>query len=161
MDLSQIVAFGGWILAATQFLFTHQAAKQKSESELLEKTLSYFERGTQARSIGISLVEGIWLKKKTKLEVILPVLISQANFLVTEAEDFGQESRNLIRLLFLIEKCLPYAIDKGNEIAEISEALQAGALAKKGVSISTGTLRSWYARFNNGDSSQFVDGTDS
>jgi len=155
MDWALVLAFGGWVFALIQFSLTHSQSKQKNESELLEKTLAYFERGTQARSIAISLVEGIWLKNRKNLDIILPVLIAQATFLLVEADDYAQESRNLIRLLALIEKCLPFAADVGNETAEISEALLSGARSEKGVSISTASMKLWYAKFNNGDKATF------
>lgn len=155
MDWKLKLAIGGWILAFAQFFFTYKQVKQKNESELLEKTLAYFERGTQARSIAISLVEGIWLKNRKNLDIILPVLISQSTFLLTEAEDYAQESRNLIRLLALIEKCLPYAANVLNETAEISEALLSGAQSEKGVNVSNQTLKLWYAKFNDGDKATF------
>jgi hypothetical protein len=155
MDWKLALALGGWILAITQFFFTYRLSRKKNEHELLEKTLGYFERGTQARSIAISLVEGIWLKDKKNLDIILPILISQATFLLTEADEYAQEGRNLIRLLSLIEKSLPYAANIGNEIAEISEALMCGAQSNKGVDVSSATLKSWFAKFNNGDASVF------
>ncbi len=154
MDWKLALAIGGWLLAFAQFSFTYRLTRKRNEDELLEKTLGYFERGTQARSIAISLVEGIWLKSKKNLDIILPVLIGQANFLMTEAEDYGQESRNLIRLLMLIEKCMPYATDVGIETAEISQALLSGAQSKMGVNVSNITLKYWYARFN-GDMATF------
>ncbi len=151
MDWKLALAFGGWVLAIGQFFFTYRETKRKNEVELLEKTLGYFERGTQARSIAISLVDGIWLKKKKYIGVILPVLISQVNFLLSEADEYAQESRNLIRLLTLVEKCLPMAIDVGSETAEISEAIINGALSEKGVTVSNQTLKLWHAKFHNGD----------
>ena len=67
MDWKLALAIAGWLLAFTQFFFTYRLTKKKNEDELLEKTLGYFERGTQARSIAISLIEGIWLKNKKNL----------------------------------------------------------------------------------------------
>ncbi|WP_447965150.1 hypothetical protein [Nitrospira sp. Ecomares 2.1] len=64
MDWKLALAMGGWLLAFAQFSFTYKLTRKKNEDELLEKTLGYFERGTQARSIAISLVEGIWLKSQ-------------------------------------------------------------------------------------------------
>lgn len=155
MDWKLLIAFAGWTLAIVQFLFTYQQTKQKYESELLEKTLSYLEKGTQGRSIALSLVEGIWLKKKKNLEVILPVLIAQSHFLLVEADDYAQESRNLIRLFYLIEKCLPHAIDPHYEKAEISEAILTGLQSEKGIKLSNQTLKKWFSCFNDGDSEIF------
>ena len=155
MEIAVILALGGWILALIQFVITHLEGKRKNDDELLEKTLSYFERGTQARSIGISLVEAVWLKNKKYLDVIVPVLVSQLIFLLTAAKEYGQERRNLFRLLFLIDKCLPYASDPTNERAEISEAILSAGLNPGNISINKMTLRSWYGTFNNGDTTFF------
>ena len=147
VDWKIAVAIAGWLLAILQFAFTFREARDKNEAELLEKTLHYFNQGTQARTIGISLVEGVWWKRKRNLDIILPVLISQVLFLVTEAEDTPQDNRNLIRLLVLIEKLLPYASPESYELAEISQALMWGAQTEdKGVS--KASLRSWFKRFN-------------
>jgi hypothetical protein len=153
MDWKIALAFAGWFFAITQFVFTYIETREKNESELLEKTLNYFNQGTQARTIGISLVEGIWCKRQKNLDIILPVLISQVLYLITEANDSAQDVRNVIRLLHLIEKTLPHANHYGNELAEISNALMWGAQdeSEGGVDVSNITLRSWFKKFNNGD----------
>lgn len=147
MDWKIVLALAGWFFAITQFFFTFREIKSKNESELLEKTLNYFNQGTQARNIGISLVEGIWFKKQKNLEIILPVLISQVLYLLTEAEDSAQENRNAIRLLFLIEEALPHAKNYGKELAEISNTLMLGAENKKS-GVTSVALRQWFKRFN-------------
>lgn len=156
MTLTGIIAVSGWLLALAQFIFTHLENRKKNDAELLEKTLGYFERGTQARSIGISLVEGIWLKRKKNLDVIVPVLVSQITFLPKDAEDFAQESRNLFRLLFLLEKCLPYASNPANESAEVSDALLSAAVSPGKIKLPKTTLRLWWEKFNDGNSEIFA-----
>ena len=156
MDWKIVLALAGWFFAITQFVFTYKETRQKNEAELLEKTLNYFNQGAQARTIGISLVEGVWCKKKKNLDIILPVLISQVLFLLTEAEDSAQEQRNVFRLLHLIEQSLPHANRYGNELAEISEALMWGAQTETGVDINNGSLGHWYAKFNNGCKDSWV-----
>ncbi|SMM97841.1 hypothetical protein SPONL_1487 [uncultured Candidatus Thioglobus sp.] len=80
---------------------------------------------------------------------MLPVLTSQILYLLTEASRSQQEARNVIRILHLIHKIIPYT--NGYEIAEISEALMSAAKTKKsGVGIANSTLRLWYAKFNDG-----------
>ena len=143
------------MLALVQFILTHIEGKRKNDEVLLEKTLGYFARGTQARSIGIGLVAAVWLKNKKYLDVIVPVLVSQLIFLLTDAEDYEQERRNLIRLLFLIEKCLPYASDPVNERIETSEALLSAGMSPGKIKISKPTLRLWYGKFSNGDTELF------
>jgi hypothetical protein len=151
VDWKITLALAGWFFAITQFAFTYRETRNKNESELLEKTLNYFNQGAQARTIGISLVEGIWIKKQKNLDIILPVLVSQVLYLLTEVKDSAQESRNLFRLLSLIEIVLPHANSSTNELAEISEALMWGAQMEEGVGVSGVSLRSWFVKFNNGD----------
>lgn len=155
MDIKIILALSGWCIALIQFLATHLENRRKNEAELLEKTLSYFERGTQARSIAISLVEGIWLKNKKNLDVIVPVIISQIIFLMTEAGDCAQEKRNLLRLLHLAEKCIPYALDPFKESIELSEYLISSAYEPGQINLGKPSLRHWFSRFNNGSTEQF------
>jgi hypothetical protein len=155
IDWTSVVAIAGWILAIVQFALSHIENVKKNEAELLEKSLGYFERGTQARSIAIGLVDGIWFKKKKFIDVILPVLISQVNFLLTEADDYEQEQRNVIRLLDLIHKMLPHSSTGAIELGEISHALLSGAKSKKGVKLSTATLRLWFEKFNGGSGDYF------
>lgn len=150
MDWKIALAIAGWGLAIAQFIFTHKETKNKNENDLLEKTLNYFGKGAQQRAIGISLTEGIWIKKKQNLDIILPVLISQALFLLTTTEDPDSEERNLIRILFLIEKCLPHALEPHTETGEISNALFSGAQTDSGVNLSNSTLKYWFSKYNSG-----------
>ncbi|MDA0107785.1 hypothetical protein OH456_06500 [Vibrio sp. La 4.2.2] len=145
MNWAILIALAGWFLAILQFVLTFREAKDKNEAELLEKTLNYFNQGEQARSIGISLVEGIWLKRKKNLNIILPVLTAQVLHLLTQENLNAQDNRNIFRLLSLIEKLMPYATNKHTELAEISEALMWGAQSHSPAHVS---LRAWYKKFN-------------
>ncbi len=155
MDWKIFLATAGWLLAIAQFVFSHRETRTKNEYELLEKTLGYFERGAQSRAIAISLVEGVWVKRQKNLEIILPVLISQASYLLTDVDNPYVEERNLIRILYLIEKCLPFANDPLTESIEISNALFRGAQTEGGVNLSNQTLKHWFGRFNSGSVEQW------
>ncbi len=150
-----LVGIAGWLLALFQFIFNFRESKHKNESELLEKTLGYFERGPIARSIGISLVDAIWMSKKKYLEVITPVLISQIEFLLTDAEDFANERSNLIRLLYLLEKCIPFSSDPFKASPEISGVLIGAANGNSKIELTNTALRHWFSKFNNGDTEMF------
>lgn len=150
MDWKVLVAVAGWGLAIVQFAFTHREVRNRNEADLLEKTLNYFGKGPQQRSIGISLTEGIWLKQKKNLDIILPVLVCQASFLLTATEKPEAEERNLIRILHLIHKCLPHAENGQIEVAEISEALMMGATFETGVNLTNTALKYWYVKYNSG-----------
>jgi hypothetical protein len=155
MEYAVIIGLLGWILALIQFIINFRENKRKNDDLLLEKTLGYFERGTISRSIGISLVDAMWFQRKKHLDVIVPVLISQAQYLFTEAEDYPNERRNLIRLLFLIEKCLPYSLAPHNENIEITEIILNAATSPGKIKLADATLRIWFSKFNNGDTEWF------
>ena len=55
MDWKVVLAFAGWLLAISQFIFNYREIRRKNDSELLEKTLGYFDKGSLSRSIAISL----------------------------------------------------------------------------------------------------------
>ncbi|EOK5711774.1 hypothetical protein ACWLZS_004560 [Vibrio parahaemolyticus] len=145
MTWTIIVALLGWFFAVFQFVFSYRETREKNEAELLEKTLNYFNQGTHARTIGISLVEGIWLKRKKNLEIILPVLIAQVLYLLTKDSLEAQEHRDIVRLLFLIEKLIPFESEGSVSVAEISEALMWGAQNETAAQVN---LRHWYKKFN-------------
>jgi len=140
------IAAGGWVLAIGQFLWARREKHQLEESRLLEHTLGYFERGTQARSIALSLIEGIWFKRKKHLNIIVPVLVSQLVFLLRSAEDFGQEERNVFRLLELLHKALPFAEDSQRERIEVLEALLSAASTPGPLEIGNIALGRWYEK---------------
>ena len=150
-----IIALGGWLFALVQFLLNYREKKKTSEHQLLESSLGYFERGTQARSIAISLVDSLWVKEKKRLDVIVPVLNSQLYFLLNEAEAFGQEERNIIRLLRVLEKSVAELEDSNEERAEILNTLLMAKNSPKGIRLTSQCLRSWYGKFSGGDTKQF------
>jgi hypothetical protein len=153
-ELGIVISLGGWLFAIIQFVLTYREGRFRSDEKLLEQTLGYFERGTQARSIGISLVESIWLVRKKNLDVIVPILVSQLVYLLTDAENYGQESRNLYRILSLLEKCLPHLQNSESELCEIWNALLVAATSPGKIEVTQGALRIWYKKFG-GDLESF------
>jgi hypothetical protein len=141
------ISVAGWVFAVVQFILTYGEGRLRSDENLLEQTLGYFERGTQARSIGISLVQSVWLTRKKNLDVIVPVLVSQLIFLLRDADEFGQESRNLIRILRLLEECLPHTKNAREESIEIMEALLEAGNGLGKISVTSGFLEIWYQKF--------------
>jgi hypothetical protein len=141
------ISIAGWLFAVVQFILTYKEGRLRSDEKLLEQTLGYFERGTQARSIGISLVQSVWLTRKKNLDVIVPVLVSQLIFLLKDADEFGQESRNLVRILRLLEECLPHTKYAHEESIEIMEALLEAGNRPGKISVTSGFLEIWYQKF--------------
>lgn len=155
MKIEIAIGLLGWILALIQFILNYFENKKKNDDELLEKTLSYFEKGMISRPIAISLIEAVWFKKKKYIDIIVPVLISQITFLLTDAENYHQEERNLIRLLYLLNKCLPYSSNHDYELHEISDQIISAAVTPGKLQLSKPTLRHWFAKFNNSNTDSF------
>ena len=89
MEKVWIIGALGWLLALAQFLAAIRKNRIQQENELLERTLNYFEKGAMGRSIGLSLIESIWIDRPKQLRIIIPVLIAQLLFLFFESEADG------------------------------------------------------------------------
>jgi hypothetical protein len=154
--LSWIVAIGGWFVALIQFFFAYRERKVQHAEDYLERTLNYLIAGPHQRAVGLSLIESVWLPKKERLDVIVPVLVSQFIHILLEADRSAssQEERNLVRLMLLLRQCLPYSRDEHHEIAELQECILRKLDHKGGVDITPQALRLWYEGFG-GDPNYF------
>jgi hypothetical protein len=156
--LAWTVAFGGWAVAIIQYYLAYRERRQQREEDLLAKTLSYFEGNTQRRSIGISMVEGIWARKGKHMDVLVPVMLNQAIYLLLSSDptDGVHEERNLVRLYFLLKRCIPKTSDPGDYYPEILNALLRKDPEEKrnGIPLSGPTLRLWFAGLG-GDVEQY------
>jgi hypothetical protein len=157
-NIAWIVALGGWTIASLQFYLGYRERRQQREEDLLAKTLAYFEGKSQRRSIGISLVEGIWVRRKRYMDIIVPVLVNQAVYLLLSSGsvDAAHEERNLIRLLRLLERCIPSCSDATHHQSEILDAIlrKDPALEEKGIPLGRSTLRIWFKRLG-GDAEDY------
>ena len=140
-----ILAGGGWVVAIVALLIGYSERRQAREEERLAQTLEYFGGGSQRRSIGIALIEGLWVNNPRHHDVIVPLVANQIVYLLlsTESVDAHNE-RNLIRL-FMILKSIPnlserYELAWGDVANAIYEKKQG---AKKGMHLSSGTLDAW------------------
>ncbi len=68
--LAFVAAAGGWIVALATLLIGYRERQADREEQRLGKTLDYFDGGSQKRSIGISLLEGVWLKNPIPLGAV-------------------------------------------------------------------------------------------
>ena len=103
--IALVAAVGGWIVAIVTLAFGYLERKASREEDLLGKTLAYFDGGSQRRSIGISLLEGIWIRKPATYPVIVPLITNQIVYLLhsTESRD-AHNVRNLVRLVLLLQQ---------------------------------------------------------
>ncbi len=105
---TEIFAILGWVLAVTSMLLNFFERKRISNNDLLLKALGYFEGGTQKRSIGISLIEGLIKEKRDYSNVLIPLLTNQTVYLLLQnkTETRIHEERNVIRIFNLLEELL-------------------------------------------------------
>ncbi|MDO8578465.1 MAG: hypothetical protein Q7R50_04725 [Dehalococcoidales bacterium] len=150
-NIAWIVALGGWVIALLQYYFGYRERARQREEDLLVNTLSYFEGKSQKRSIGISLVEGIWTRKMERMDVLVPVLLNQTIYLLLSSSsvDAAHEERNLVRLLYLLKRCIPHTSNPNEYYPEILNALirKDPEENEKGIPLSRPTLRYWFADF--------------
>jgi hypothetical protein len=146
LQIAQIIlAGGGWVVAFVALLFGYRERKQAREEERLAQTLGYFDGGSQRRSIGIALIEGLWVNNPRHHDVIVPLVANQIVYLLLSTESLdAHNERNLVRL-FMILKSIPnlrqrYDLPFGDVANAIYEKKHG---AKKGIKLSSGTLDIW------------------
>ena len=153
-DLIALVAVvGGWVVALVTLAIGYVDRKAAREDDLLGKTLGYFEGGSQRRSIGISLLEGIWIRKPITFPVIVPLIANQIVYLLhsTESHDAHNE-RNLVRLVMLLQKVPNLQGIYNDPWGDVCDALHrkfADNESKKGIPVPKPTLTLWAKGFGN------------
>jgi hypothetical protein len=125
--------------------------KATRDDDLLGKTLGYFDGGSQRRSIGISLLEGIWIRRPGTFPVIVPLIANQIVYLLhsTDSHDAHNE-RNLVRLVMLLQQ-IPNLKDRYHDRwGDVCDALPRkweDNDSKKGIPVSKPTLELWAKGF--------------
>jgi hypothetical protein len=147
-DLIALVAVvGGWGVALVTLAIGYVERKAAREDDLLGKTLGYFDGGSQRRSIGISLLEGIWIRKPITFPVIVPLIANQIVYLLhsTDSHDAHNE-RNLVRLVMLLQKVPNLQSMYHDRWGDVCDALHRkfeNNESKKGIPVSKPTLKLW------------------
>lgn len=102
--LKWTIACGGWVVAIFLAYLGYAERKSGQQADLLLKTVAYFEGGTQKRSIGIALVEGLLQKNSNHAGVLVPLLTNQFVYLLLhpDVKESIHEERNLVRLFNLL-----------------------------------------------------------
>ena len=140
-----ILASGGWVVAIVTLLIGYRERKQSREEERLAQTLEYFGGGSQRRSIGIALLEGLWLDKPKTHDVIVPLVANQIVYLLLSTDSIdAHNERNLLRL-FTIFKVIPNLNDKyWDRRCDVADAItQKLENGKGGIPITSVTLKLW------------------
>lgn len=143
--LNVAIGAGGWIVAVITLAMGYLERKNAREQDRLGKTLDYFDGGSQRRSIGISMLEGVWLTNPRYHSVLVPLVANQIVYLLlsTDSHDAHNE-RNLVRLVMIL-KAIPNLKEKYHDRwADVCDAISRkyeGEL--KGIPISKPTLKLW------------------
>jgi hypothetical protein len=143
-----IVAAGGWVVVILQAVFGFLERRRNKEDDILLKTVDYFTAGSQQRSVGISLIEGLIKKRKSYHEILAPLLANQLVYLLlsSDSEFSVNDERNLVRIYFLLRHIFTLDIQKHwdirNEVLDaISRRLENGEKSK--ITVGNMTLSSW------------------
>jgi hypothetical protein len=144
--LTWVVACGGWLVAVFVAWLGYAERKASQEADLLLKTVAYFEGGTQKRSIGISLIEGILGKSAQHRGVVVPLLVNQFVYLLLhpEVKASVHEERNLVRIYQLLASTPNLSQEHHYSWCEAGDAIYRRLEGEcSGLLISEPTLRLW------------------
>lgn len=149
--ITLVAAVGGWVVAIVTLAFGYFERKATREEDLLGKTLAYFDGGSQRRSIGISLLEGVWIHKPAIHPVIVPLIANQIVYLLhsTESHD-AHNVRNLVRLVLLLQQIPNLQADYHDRWGDVCDAIHQKYEDndnKKGIPVAKPTLKLWAKGF--------------
>lgn len=142
-----IVASGGWIVAIAQATFSFLERRKEKNDEILLRTVEYFTGGSQKRSVGISLIEGLIKQKKSYHEIVAPLLANQFVYLLLSSDSESvNEERNLVRIYFVLKSILDSDKEKHwNTRCEVLDAItrrmENGEKSK--INVANETLQLW------------------
>lgn len=141
----------GAIVVLVQAYLNYREKKEERRENLLLKGIDKLNRDEVQRSIGISIIEGLKIKDKEELDLIIPTLASQALFLLmhTENNKSRVEYSNWIRIMKLLKepewmkKNFPYLYN------ELSNAfyLKHESDSEKGIEMPTYVLEIWAEKY--------------
>jgi len=140
-----LISAGGWGVAVVTLVIGYFERRAAREEERLAKTLDYFDGGSQRRSIGISMIEGVWLRNAKYHSVLVPVIANQIVYLLLSSDSHdAHNERNLVRLFMLfasIPKIQERYCDRRNDVCDALLRKYEGE--RKGIPIAPQTLRLW------------------
>jgi hypothetical protein len=150
--IALVAAVGGWVVALVALSIGYIERKAARNEELLATTLGYFDGGSQRRSIGISLLEGIWIGKPSAFPVIVPLIANQIVYLLhsTDSHDAHNE-RNLVRLVMLLQKVPNLKDVYHDRWGDVCDALHRKWQHNdsiKGIPVAKPTLKLWAKGFS-------------
>jgi hypothetical protein len=151
---SVVAAVGGWIIAAMLAITNYLERRGEQRQKVLLQALEYLTGGSQKRSIGIALIEGLWEKRFPYLRSLMPALISQAVYLLleTESREGRHQFHSWLRIMDLIMRAppVPELSDQYSEVSiALLEHLEAEDPLPRGIQMPRETAQIWFDRFGN------------
>jgi hypothetical protein len=139
------VAAGGWIVAIVTLVLGFFERRAAHEEDRLSKTLDYFDGGSQRRSIGISLIEGLWLNKPRYRDIIVPLISNQVVYLLLSSDSHdAHNERNLVRLVMILKKIPDFRMKYHDRWGDVGDAIYRKYQGEiKGIPVADSTLQLW------------------
>jgi hypothetical protein len=148
-----IIASGGWLVAIFALMLGYLERKQAREEERLGRTLDYFDGGSQRRSIGIALIEGLWINKARHHDLIVPLIANQIVYLLLSSKSIdAHEERNLVRLVMIFKSVPNLRVKYHARWADVCDAIGRKLEGEQnGMPVSPQTLNMWSKELQSGD----------
>lgn len=127
--------------------------RSERNRETLLKALEHLTGGTQKRSVGIALIEGLWYNGHPFHRAIMPALVNQAVYLLLETESGGHRHQihNWLRIMDLILR-VPPEKEFHTLYCELADALTVRSEEKQmpaaGIAISPPTAQLWLQKLS-------------
>lgn len=149
--INALVGAGGWIVAVVTLVLGFVERRSAREEDSLARTLDYFDGGSQRRSIGISLIEGIWLSKPQHHRILVPLVSNQIVYLLLSSDSHdAHNERNLVRLIMILIAIPDLKSKYHDRWVDVCEAIfRKYAGESKGIPISQPTLKLWARALGN------------
>lgn len=153
MTETVIAAVGGWLVAGILAVTAYLERRGEQRHKVLLQALEYLTGGSQKRSVGIALIEGLWEKDFPYLRSLLPALINQAVYLLleTESREGRHQFHNWLRIMDLILRA-PRVPALFEQYTEISHALflhiEAEQPLSRGIEMTKETAQIWFEKIN-------------
>ncbi|HTU51160.1 MAG TPA: hypothetical protein VMF56_11225, partial [Acidobacteriaceae bacterium] len=144
---SIIVALASSAVAIVLAIGSIYERSYRRRQETLIQALEYLTGGSQKRSVGLALIEGLWFKGHPNHRAIIPALTNQAVYLLLETESKGRHQfHSWLRIMNLILRVPPEPFLRDFYI-ELVEALERRSESDndstKGLDMSASTACSW------------------
>jgi hypothetical protein len=147
ISVSIIVALASSAVAIVLAVASVYERYYRQRQETLIHALEYLTGGSQKRSVGIALIEGLWYRGHPNHRAIVPALTNQAVYLLLETESKGRHQfHSWVRIMNLILRVPPEPFLRDFYI-ELIEALDRRSEPDdhlhSGLDISFPTARLW------------------